>query len=81
MRVFNFHLICFLLILQVGCNKASQSKAIVEKAIEVKQETKFKEELNLNQLEGTWYYKNSLYDGYSIALHENETLAEKVGFV
>ena len=54
---------------------------MVDKPIEIKQETKFKEELTLNQLEGTWYYKNSPYDGYSIALHENGILAEKVGFI
>lgn len=81
MRIVHFHIICFILIFQVGCKNTVEPKTLVEKPIEVKQETKFKEELTLNQLEGTWYYKNSPYDGYSIALHENGTLAEKVGFI
>lgn len=81
MRIVHFHIICFILIFQVGCKNTTEPKTLVEKPIEIKQETKFKEELTLNQLEGTWYYKNSPYDGYSIALHENGTLAEKVGFI
>ena len=81
MRIVHFHIICFILIFQVGCNNTTEPKTLVEKPIVIKQETKFKEELTLNQLEGTWYYKNSPYDGYSIALHENGTLAEKVGFI
>lgn len=81
MRIVHFHIICFILIFQVGCKNITEPKTLVDKPIEIKQETKFKEELTLNQLEGTWYYKNSPYDGYSIALHENGTLAEKVGFI
>ncbi|SNR46274.1 MORN repeat variant [Maribacter sedimenticola] len=81
MRIVHFHIICFILIFQIGCKNTTEPKTLVEKPIEIKQETKFKEELTLNQLEGTWYYKNSPYDGYSIALHENGTLAEKVGFI
>ncbi|MGO4918739.1 toxin-antitoxin system YwqK family antitoxin [Maribacter spongiicola] len=81
MRIVHFHIICFILIFQIGCKNSTEPKTLVEKPIEIKQETKFKEELTLNQLEGTWYYKNSPYDGYSIALHENGTLAEKVGFI
>ena len=81
MRIVHFHIICFILIFQVGCNNTTEPKTLLEKPIEITQETKFKEELTLNQLEGTWYYKNSPYDGYSIALHENGTLAEKVGFI
>ena len=67
--------------LQTGCKQGSGSKPQVATPVEISQVTKFKEELTLNQLEGTWYYKNSPYDGYSLTLHENGTLAEKVGFV
>lgn len=81
MKKFHFHIICFMLIFQVGCKNTAEPKALVEEPIVIKKETKFKEELELNQLEGTWYYENSPYDGYALTLHENGTLAEKVGFV
>ncbi|TLP79158.1 toxin-antitoxin system YwqK family antitoxin [Maribacter sp. ACAM166] len=75
-----FHIILIVFLFQVGCKNTSEPKMAIEKIIEISQETKFKEELTLNQLEGTWYYKNSPYDGYALTLHENGTLAEKVGF-
>ncbi|WP_405382256.1 toxin-antitoxin system YwqK family antitoxin [Maribacter sp. LLG6340-A2] len=81
MKKFHFHTICFIIIFQVGCKNTTEPKALIDEPIMIKQETKFKEELKLNQLEGTWYYKNSPYDGYALTLHENGSLAEKVGFV
>lgn len=81
MKKFHFHIILIILLFQVGCKNTAEPENVVEEIITIKEETKFKEELVLNQLEGTWYYKNSPYEGYSIALHENGTLAEKVGFV
>jgi antitoxin component YwqK of YwqJK toxin-antitoxin module len=81
MRIFNFHIILIVLVLQLGCNTTPKTEAKTTEPVTIKQETKFKEELTLNQLEGTWYYKNSPYDGYALTLHENGTLAEKVGFV
>ncbi|MEO9480030.1 MAG: toxin-antitoxin system YwqK family antitoxin [Maribacter dokdonensis] len=77
----HFHILCLALMLQTGCKQSSGSKPQVATPVEISQVTKFKEELTLNQLEGTWYYKNSPYDGYALTLHENGTLAEKVGFV
>ncbi|WP_396634448.1 toxin-antitoxin system YwqK family antitoxin [Maribacter sp. R86514] len=64
-----------------SCKHAPETTENKEEQLVIENVTKFKEELELNQLEGTWYYKNSPYEGYSIALHENGTLAEKVGFV
>lgn len=81
MNKFLFHTSCCLLFFQVACKNSTESKAVAEEIITVKDETKFKEELKLNQIEGTWYYKNLPYNGYALALHENGTLAEKVGFV
>ncbi|WP_324027289.1 toxin-antitoxin system YwqK family antitoxin [Maribacter sp. BPC-D8] len=81
MKKFHFHIICFILLFQVACKNTVELETVEEQIITIKEETKFKEELVLNQLEGTWYYKNSPYDGYSLALHENGTLAEKVGFI
>tara|TARA_R110000765_G_scaffold10021_1_gene31210 strand:- start:485 stop:1114 length:630 start_codon:yes stop_codon:yes gene_type:complete len=75
-----FSLIYFTLFLLGSCNENPESKSIVATDIVIKEETKFKEELSLNQLEGTWYYKNSPYNGFSIAVHDNGTMAEKVGF-
>ncbi|MFV8281211.1 toxin-antitoxin system YwqK family antitoxin [Christiangramia marina] len=39
-----------------------------------------KETLELNQLEGRWYYKGKPYSGYALKLHANDTLGEKLGF-
>ena len=50
-------------------------KTIVIDSIEV-----LKENLILNQLEGKWYYNNKPFSGYSLKYHENDTLAEKLGY-
>jgi len=76
-----YALSCLLFILWTSCNETTETVDENEAEVVIEKITKFKEELELNQLEGTWYYKNSPYDGYSLALHENGTLAEKVGFI
>ncbi len=76
-------LLIFLLFLLVSCNGDAvhgdtfvQSEPLVIDTIEV-----LKEDLVLNQVAGRWYYKNTLYSGYSLRYYPNDTLAEKLGFV
>ncbi|APQ19019.1 toxin-antitoxin system YwqK family antitoxin [Maribacter hydrothermalis] len=76
-----FLIVSLLFISLNSCKHATATTHVNEEELIVENVTKFKEELELNQLEGTWYYKNSPYDGYSLALHENGELAEKVGFI
>jgi len=40
-----------------------------------------KSQLELNQLEGKWYYKGQPYDGYSLKFYPNGVLQEKLGFL
>ena len=39
-----------------------------------------KDNLVLNQVEGKWYYEGQPFNGYSLKLHENVTLADKLGY-
>lgn len=39
-----------------------------------------KEQLELNQLEGKWYFKNEPFSGYSVVYHPNRIVAERIGF-
>ena len=39
-----------------------------------------KQTLELNQLEGRWYYNGEPYSGYVLKFHTNDTLGEKLGF-
>ena len=39
-----------------------------------------KEQLDLNQLEGVWYYNNEPFNGYSVKFHTNGSLGERLGF-
>jgi len=71
-----------MLVLFTSCNKTmvvndedDKEEAIIIKDIEV-----LKEELTLNQLEGTWYYNNEPYSGYSLRFYPNDTLAERIGY-
>ena len=72
---------CLPFFLWTSCNDTTDTVDRNDAQIVIEKTTKFKEELELNQLEGTWYYKNSPYDGYSLVLHDNGILAEKVGFI
>lgn len=82
MKFTSLYLFVSLLFISLNsCKHAPETTENKEEQLVIENVTKFKEELELNQLEGTWYYKNSPYDGYSLALHENGQLAEKVGFI
>ncbi|BAO76805.1 hypothetical protein [Winogradskyella sp. PG-2] len=39
-----------------------------------------KEYLELNPLNGQWFYENQPFNGYSILRHKNDSLAQKTGF-
>ena len=39
-----------------------------------------KKEIILNQIEGTWYYKEKPFSGYAVKYYPNNSLAEKTGF-
>ncbi len=69
-----------ILILMTSCKRTSPLVDKNEEEPVIENVTRFKEELTLNQLEGTWYYKNEPYNGYSISIHANGTLVEKIGF-
>jgi antitoxin component YwqK of YwqJK toxin-antitoxin module len=82
MKFSSLFLIVFLLCISLfSCKQEIGTSQNNEEELVVENVTKFKDELELNQLEGTWYYKNSPYNGYSLVLHENGQLAEKVGFI
>ncbi|MDT0539406.1 hypothetical protein [Croceitalea sp. P059] len=40
-----------------------------------------KDSIQLNGNEGNWYYKNELFNGYSVRYYPNSTLQQKVGFL
>ena len=39
-----------------------------------------KNELELNQLKGKWFYNDEPFNGYGIKVYENDSLSEKTGF-
>lgn len=39
-----------------------------------------KEEIKLNPLKGQWFYNQKPFNGYAVVYHENDSLAEKIGF-
>ncbi|QDO95626.1 hypothetical protein FNB79_01195 [Formosa sediminum] len=67
----------------MGCHsKTSTNNTIdTEKALLIKNQEVLKTDLLLNQLEGRWYYKDKPYFGYSVKYHQNNTLAERLGYV
>ncbi|MDF4203007.1 toxin-antitoxin system YwqK family antitoxin [Maribacter sp. SA7] len=82
MKITSLFTFVFLLFISLsGCKHTTEKSQSNKEQLVIENVTKFKDELELNQLEGTWYYKNSPYDGYSLVLHENGQLAEKVGFI
>ncbi|MEP2238789.1 MAG: toxin-antitoxin system YwqK family antitoxin [Maribacter sp.] len=82
MKITSLFTFVFLLFISLsGCKHTTEKSQSIKEQLVIENVTKFKDELELNQLEGTWYYKNSPYDGYSLVLHENGQLAEKVGFI
>lgn len=40
-----------------------------------------KSDLELNQIEGRWYYKGKRYNGYALKFHSNGILGERLGFI
>jgi antitoxin component YwqK of YwqJK toxin-antitoxin module len=74
------------LILCIGCNEnttiASEEKEIeLETNVLIESVEVLKEDLELNQIEGRWYYKGEAFSGYSVKFHENDTLGERLGYV
>ncbi|WP_179320438.1 toxin-antitoxin system YwqK family antitoxin [Winogradskyella helgolandensis] len=51
-----------------------------ENVITVENNEVLKSDLILNQLEGTWYYNDEPFNGYSVKFHSNDSLQEKLGF-
>ena len=69
--------------LLLGCNEAVEVKTSIAHQPELKIEdfSVDKNELDLNQLEGRWYYKNEPFNGLATAYHSNGQIAESVGFI
>ena len=75
--------LCIILLMTfffTGCKEVAPAKAIADESIVIRCKEVFKDELVLNQLEGKWYYKGEPYNGYSLKLHPNGMLGEKLGF-
>lgn len=59
---------------------ALEEEIYAEEKITIDSVEVLKEELELNQIEGRWYYKGEPFSGYAIKFHSNDTLGEKLGF-
>lgn len=79
-------IIIFFIILLVtlslcNCKEATENKPVVtQNTIIINNFEVLKKDLVLNQIEGKWYYNNQPFNGYSIKLHSNDTLAERLGY-
>lgn len=60
--------------------KSDASVLVEEPSIVIDTIEVLKEALVLNQLEGTWYYNNKPFSGYSMKYHSNDTLGERLGY-
>lgn len=87
MTEFRVFLILFLAVSLFSCKKSvintksKTSEKVVEKETIIKPVEVQKEDIKLNQVEGTWYYNKVPYSGYSVKYYANDTLAEKTGFI
>ena len=66
---------------QVADNSNADMTSKNEKVLVIKDIEVLKNELVLNQIEGKWYYKSEPFSGYAVTYYQNDTLAEKLGFV
>jgi len=86
MMKFRFFLILFLTAGLFSCKKSVLntkkiiSKNSTEKQIIITDVEVLKREIILNQIKGTWYYKEVPFSGYAVKYYPNDTLAEKTGF-
>lgn len=72
--------VCFLLFLVFfGIYFTNSGKTLPEKKI-ISEIEVLKEELELNQLEGKWYYKGKAFEGYGVIFYPDGSLAEKIGY-
>ncbi|MEQ9305452.1 MAG: hypothetical protein RJQ14_16195, partial [Marinoscillum sp.] len=62
-----------LITLAASCGKGIEQQTIAETYV-------LKGDLKLHPTEGKWYYNNEPYNGFGIAYHENDSMAEKIGF-
>ena len=74
-------IIFFLCLSILGCKKNITAKKETSKNEVIANIEIAKDSLVLNGNEGNWYYKNQLFNGYSVKHYANGSLQQKVGFL
>ncbi|SDE68153.1 toxin-antitoxin system YwqK family antitoxin [Ulvibacter litoralis] len=77
-----FFLILGTFMLFANCKEATADDTVLtsEKAVTINTTEVLKKELELNQIQGKWYYNGEVFSGYSLRFYPNDTLAERIGY-
>ena len=80
MRLINY---VFLILIGVfvSCKKQTVQSTSNFLAQEITNIVIDKEQIKLNPLKGQWFYKQQPFNGYAVLYYENDSLAEKIGFL
>lgn len=70
-----------LLVFLSGCTDYQGKDDLYEKSVFINPVEVSVDQLNLNQIEGTWYHKEKPFNGYSVRNYENGIVGERIGFV
>jgi antitoxin component YwqK of YwqJK toxin-antitoxin module len=65
---------------QEAIGNSENTKVLIEKAIVIDNVLVAKSQLFLDQNQGTWYYNNKPFNGFSVKSYANGTLEEKLGY-
>ncbi len=63
-----------------SCKKQSAENTSISSVKEITNILIEKKQIKLNPLKGQWFYEQQPFNGYAVVYHENDRLAEKIGF-
>ncbi|WP_372756617.1 toxin-antitoxin system YwqK family antitoxin [Mariniflexile sp.] len=77
-----FLVLLFSVVWFTGCQETSKKEVVFNEntTVVIDSFQVAKIQLVLNQLEGTWYYKNKPFNGYALKFYSNGVLEERLGF-